>query len=139
MNVRDNRLPWRQRFFYLDLFYFFSFSYLSSGAARHDGQGLFLGQQKRRLIGETLGRQMGWVAGSKGWLAEEDSKRKTGKRRKGNRRRGRWRRGERLQARRGERSSEKEKLARGRRSAGMVSIQLDLFAFIPFCYDFWFC
>ena len=25
---------------------------------------------------------MGWVAGSKGWLAEEDSKRKTGERRK---------------------------------------------------------
>ena len=25
---------------------------------------------------------MGWVAGSKGWLAEEDSKRKTGKRKK---------------------------------------------------------
>ena len=58
----------------MDLFYFFSFSYLFSGAARHDGQGLFLGQQKRRLIGEALGRQMGWVAGSKGWLDEEDSK-----------------------------------------------------------------
>ena len=41
-----------------------------------------MGQQKRRLIGETVGRQMGWVAGSKGWLAEEDSKRKTGKRKK---------------------------------------------------------
>ena len=25
---------------------------------------------------------MGWVAGSKGWLAEEDAKRKTGKRKK---------------------------------------------------------
>ena len=33
----------------------------------------------------------------------------------------------------------REELARGRRSAGMVSIQLDLFASIPFCYDFWVC
>ena len=33
--------------------------------------------------------------------------------------------------------SSKDKLSRGRRSGGMVSIQLDLFAFIPFCYDFW--
>ena len=85
-------------------------------------RGCFWGSKKRRLIGEALRRQMGWVAGSKGWLVEEDSKRKTGERRKRNRRRGRWRRGEHLQARRGERSSKKEKLARGRRSAGMVSI-----------------
>ena len=39
--------PPGDREFSLDLFYFFSFSYLFSGAARHDGQGLFLGQQKK--------------------------------------------------------------------------------------------
>ena len=45
-------------------------------------RGCFWGSKKRRLIGEALRRQMGWVAGSKRWLAEEDSKRKTGERRK---------------------------------------------------------
>ena len=53
-----------------------------------------MGQQKRRLIGEALRWQMGWVAGSKGWLAEEDTnRRKTerGEKKREQRGRCRWR------------------------------------------------
>ena len=54
---------------------------------------------------------------------KEERRKKKGK---GNRGRCRWRGG----------IFSREELARGRRSTGMVSIQLDLFASIPFCYDF---
>ena len=82
------------------------------------------GGEKAELLGWQMGRGYGW-------LAEEDTnRRKTerGGKKKEQRGRCRWR---------GDFS--REELARGRRSAGMISIQLDLFASIPFCYDFWVC
>ena len=77
-------------------------------------------------------RQSFWAVDGTGygWLAEEDTNRRKTERgeKKRERRRCRWRG-----------DFPREELARGRRSVGMVSIQLDLFASRPFCYDFWVC